>query len=74
MRSNAPLACVNRELARNFSAWVTELYHLDMRPWDLARAIHLLLGNASLADQWLAGQQPFAAAVLPSEIGNAAAD
>jgi Fe-S-cluster containining protein len=44
---------------------VSELYHLDMRPLDLAHAIHLLLGNdGSLAEQWLAGQQPFAAVVL----------
>jgi Fe-S-cluster containining protein len=42
----------------------SELYHLDMRPLDLAHAVHLLLGaDESLAEQWLNGQQPFAAAV-----------
>jgi Fe-S-cluster containining protein len=43
---------------------VSELYHLDMRPLDLAHVIHLLLGpGESLVDQWLSGQQPFGAAV-----------
>ena len=42
---------------------LSELHQLDMRPLDLAHAIHLLLGNESLAERWRSGQQPFEAAV-----------
>lgn len=47
---------------------VSELYHLDMRPLDLAHAMHLLLGaDESLAEQWVNGQQPFEAALSEAE-------
>jgi Fe-S-cluster containining protein len=47
---------------------VSELYHLDMRPLDLAHAMHLLLGDdESLAEQWVNGQQPFEAALNQAE-------
>jgi Fe-S-cluster containining protein len=56
-----------RAVSAGLQLGVSELYHLDMRPLDLARAIHLLLGSdTSLAEQWLAGQQPFATALLSS--------
>ena len=45
-----------------------ETYRLDMRPLDLTRVMNLLLqGNRSLADSWMAGQQPFEAAVLDGQ-------
>jgi Fe-S-cluster containining protein len=42
---------------------LSELYHLDMRPLDLAAAVdELLSGAASLTDDWLAGKPALAAA------------
>jgi hypothetical protein len=43
---------------------LSELYQLDMRPLDLLRAMHLLLGpDRALANEWLSGDKPFEPAV-----------
>lgn len=43
---------------------MSELYRLDMRPLDLAGAMHLLLsGPETLPEDWLAGNAPFESAL-----------
>jgi Fe-S-cluster containining protein len=47
---------------------LADLYHLDMRPMDLTAAMHLLLRDGpALADAWMAGDQPFEAALLDGQ-------
>jgi Fe-S-cluster containining protein len=42
---------------------LSELHGLDMRPLELAAAMHLLLdGAASIPDEWISGQTPFESA------------
>jgi hypothetical protein len=52
---------------------LSELHGLDARGLDLLAAMHVLLGgDASIPDAWLAGQQPFHAALrAPGEPGRA---
>lgn len=48
---------------------LAELHQLDMRPLDLAHAMHLLLGEEQLAAAWLRGERAFEPAVV--ETGHA---
>jgi hypothetical protein len=53
-----------RAVSAGLQLGLSELYQLDTRPLDLTAAMHVLFeGEPSLARQWVAGEQPFAAAV-----------
>ena len=54
-----------RAVSAGLQVALLELYRLDMTPLDLTATMRLLLQDQpSLGDAWMAGQQPFEAAVL----------
>ena len=53
-----------RAVSAGLQLGLTELYQLDTRPLELTAAMHVLLeGAPSLSQAWVAGQQPFEAAL-----------
>jgi Fe-S-cluster containining protein len=57
-----------RAVSAGLQLSLSELYHLDSRPLDLSAAMELLLkGEASLGSAWVAGKQPFEAALHDRE-------